>query len=98
MAKYSLEFHNGYFKDLKRARLRGLDESRLNDVIYRLVNDDPLPARCHNHLLHGDYKGYWECHVGPDWLLIYEKDTEIRILTLYRTGTHADLFEKGKKR
>ena len=43
-------------------------------------------------------KGYWECHINPDWLLLYEKDTEIRIISLYRTGTHADIFGKGKKR
>jgi mRNA interferase YafQ len=49
-------------------------------------------------MLHGDYKSYWECHITPDWLLLYEKDTEIRIISLYRTGTHADIFEKGKKK
>ena len=42
--------------------------------------------------LSGDYKGYWECHISPDWLLLYEKDTEIRIISLCRTGTHADIF------
>ncbi len=68
-----------------------------------------LPANLHNHLLTGDYKGYWECHVrsaqrdallakNPGWLLLYEKDTEIRIISLYRTGTHVDIFGKGKKR
>ena len=49
-------------------------------------------------MLTGDYKGYWECHINPDWLLLYEKDTEIRIISLYRTGTHSDIFGKGKKR
>ena len=44
------------------------------------------------------YKGYWECHINPDWLLLYEKDTEIRIISLYRTGAHSDIFGKGKKR
>ena len=48
--------------------------------------------------LNDDYKGYWECHINPDWLLLYEKDTEIRIISLYRTGTHSDIFGKGKKR
>jgi phosphomannomutase len=61
-------------------------------------NPEPLPANLHNHMLSGDYKGYWECHISPDWLLLYEKDTEIRIISLYRTGTHADIFGKGKKR
>ncbi|MCR5050419.1 MAG: type II toxin-antitoxin system YafQ family toxin [Paludibacteraceae bacterium] len=51
-----------------------------------------------NHLLRGDYNGYWECHINPDWLLLYEKAIEIRVLSLYRTGSHADIFGKGKKR
>ena len=70
----------------------------LYTVVGMLENDEPLPTKYHNHLLSGDYKGYWECHINPNWLLLYEKDNEIRIISLYRTGTHADIFEKGKKR
>ena len=98
MAKFSLHYTNTYLKDLKLARRRRLDEDRLNEVIKMLLSGEPLPANLHNHLLTGDYKGYWECHVNPDWLLLYEKDTEIRIISLYRTGTHADIFGKGRKR
>ena len=98
MAKFSLHYTNTYLKDLKLARRRRLDENRLNEVIKLLLSGEPLPANLHNHLLTGDYKGYWECHINPDWLLLYEKDTEIRIISLYRTGTHADIFGKGKKR
>ena len=98
MAKFSLHYSNTYLKDLKLARRRRLDENRLNEVIKLLLSGEPLPANLHNHILTGDYKGYWECHVNPDWLLLYEKDTEIRIISLYRTGTHADIFGKGKKR
>ena len=98
MAKFSLHYTNTYLKDLKLARRRRLDENRLNEVIKMLLSGEPLPANLHNHLLTGDYKGYWECHVNPDWLLLYEKDTEIRIISLYRTGTHVDIFGKGKKR
>ena len=98
MAKYQLDFHNSYLKDLKLARRRGLDEELLNDIIKKLVNDEPLPPKNHNHPLHGDYQGYWECHITPDWLLVYTKDTVIRIISLYRTGTHSDIFGKGKKR
>ena len=83
---------------MKLARRRRFNEDRLNDVIKMLISGKPLPANLHNHLLTGDYKGYWECHVTPDWLLLYEKDTEIRIISLYRTGTHVDIFGKGKKR
>jgi len=98
MAKFSLHYTNTYLKDLKLARRRRLDENRLNEVIKLLLSGEPLPANLHNHILTGDYKGYWECHITPDWLLLYEKDTEIRIISLYRTGTHADIFGKGRKR
>ena len=98
MARFSLHYTNTYLKDLKLARRRRLDENRLNEVIKLLLSGEPLPANLHNHILTGDYKGYWECHITPDWLLLYEKDTEIRIISLYRTGTHADIFGKGKKR
>ena len=98
MAKFSLHYTNTYLKDLKLARRRRLNENRLNEVIKLLLSGEPLPANLHNHILTGDYKGYWECHITPDWLLLYEKDTEIRIISLYRTGTHADIFGKGRKR
>lgn len=67
-------------------------------VVEMLANDVPLAERYKNHLLRGDYTGYWECHIAPDWLLLYQKDVEIKILSLYRTGSHSDLFGKGKKR
>ena len=59
-----------------------------------LATGEPLPEKNRDHPLHGDYEGYRECHINPDWLLIYEKDTEIRIISLYRTGTHSDLVEQ----
>ena len=98
MARFSLHYTNTYLKDLKLARRRRLDENRLNEVIKLLLSGEPLPTNLHNHILTGDYKGYWECHITPDWLLLYEKDTEIRIISLYRTGTHTDIFGKGRKR
>ncbi|MBQ6192814.1 MAG: type II toxin-antitoxin system YafQ family toxin [Prevotella sp.] len=95
---FALKTSKQYDRDVKLAKRRGLDIEKLLEVIKLLRNDEPLPANLHNHLLSGDYKGYWECHVTPDWLLLYEKDTEIRIISLYRTGTHADIFGKGRKR
>lgn len=83
---------------MKLAKKRGLDLNDLFTVVEMLANDIALPDKFRNHLLHGDYDGYWECHINPDWLLLYEKDLEIRVLSLYRTGTHADIFDKGKKR
>ena len=87
-----------YEKDVRLAVRRGLDIEKLLEVVRLLRNGEPLPEKHRNHLLHGDYKGYWECHVTPDWLLLYAKDTEIRIISLYRTGTHSDLFGKVKKK
>lgn len=95
---FAIKTSKQYDRDVKLAKRRGLDIEKLLGVIKLLPNDEPLPANLHNHLLSGDYKGYWECHVTPDWLLLYEKDTEIRIISLYRTGTHADIFGKGRKR
>lgn len=90
MAWYSLN-------DLKLARKRGMDENLLNEIVGKLLNDEPLPEKNHDHPLHGDYEGYRECHITPDWLLIYIKDTEIKIIALSRTGTHSDLFGKKKR-
>jgi len=80
-----------YKKDLKRARKRNWDLGKLADILTILENGKSLPFNARPHRLTGDWKGYWECHVGPDWLLIYKNlDEEVR---LARTGTHADLFE-----
>lgn len=98
MAKFTVKPTGPFRKDLKLAKRRGFSLDDLYTVVGMLENGEPLPAKYKNHLLSGDYKGYWECHINPDWLLLYEKDTEIRIISLYRTGTHSDIFEKGKKR
>lgn len=83
-----------YKKDLKLARKRHLPEEELNKVIFMLANDEPLPAKYKDHALHGDFEGTRECHIAPDWLLIYSKTEEgvIQVLTLIRTGSHSDLF------
>ena len=97
MAKFSLHLTKRYLRDLKLARKRGMDESLLNEIIGKLLDGKPLPEKNHDHQLHGDYEGYRECHITPDWLLIYIKDTEIKIISLSRTGTHSDLFSKKNK-
>ena len=89
---FELELTHQYLKDLKLARKRGLDESKLNEVILILVSGEELPKKNRDHSLSGDYKGFRECHISPDWLLIYSKDITVRIVTLVRTGTHSDLF------
>lgn len=83
-----------YKKDLKLARRRHLPEEKLNEVIFKLANDIELPASNHDHALTGDFAGTRECHIQPDWLLIYSKeDSEtVNIINLIRTGSHSDLF------
>ncbi len=77
-------------RDAKRARARGKDMARLVAVVDALRNRRGLPARHRDHALVGDWRGYRECHIQPDWLLIYRLDDEA--VHLARTGTHSDLF------
>lgn len=77
-------------KKLKKVLKRGKDKEKLKTVIKLLLTDTPLPAKYKNHKLKGEYADHWECHIEPDWLLVYQKTaTEI---ILVNTGTHADLF------
>ena len=77
-------------KEVEKSKKRGLDMTKLRDVMTLLIQEDPLPEKHCNHKLKGSYKGYWDCHIEPDWILIYKK-TNTHI-TFVRTGTHADLF------
>ena len=79
-------------KDLKRIRKRGYRLARLDDVLQMLLREEPLPAKHRDHDLTGDYTGFRECHIEPDWLLIYAIDKGKLILTASRTGTHSDLL------
>ncbi len=79
-------------KDLKRIRKRDYDLSRLDDVLQTLLAEKPLQEKHRDHDLAGDYKGFRECHIEPNWLLIYAVDKGKLILTASRTGTHSDLF------
>ena len=92
--KYKLEYGGKFLKDLKLAKRRGLDLSQLRTVIDMLQDEIPLPPKYRDHLLTGDYKGFRECHINSDWLLIYKKKEAIQVISLYRTGTHSDLFKK----
>ena len=81
---------------MKLARSRHLPEEEQIEVVTDLANDIPLPAKNKDHALQGEFAGCRECHIQPDWLLIYNKesDGELHILNLLRTGTHSDLFKK----
>ena len=87
-----ITYHNKFKKDFRKAKSRGLNMSHLNKVITMLAEGQPLPAKYIEHSLTGNYKGFLECHIEPDWLLIYERRSDELILLLYRTGTHSDLF------
>ena len=79
-------------KDLKRIKRRGYDVSLLTDIIKKLAQGKALPAKNRDHQLSGEFAGCRECHITPDWLLIYEIDRDELILYLTRTGSHSDLF------
>ena len=89
---YSIRPTTKFQKDLKRIEKRGYNISLLTEVIKMLANGDKLPEKNKDHSLFGDYAGCRECHITPDWLLIYEIANEELILYLTRTGTHSDLF------
>lgn len=77
-------------RDLKRIRKRGKDIEKLQAIVRKLLKGEPLPPRCRAHPLSGEWKGFLECHIEPDWLLIWKQDRDALILV--RTGTHSDLF------
>jgi len=79
-------------KDYKLAMKRGFNISLIDEVIRLLSRGSELPAKYRDHDLSGDWAGFRECHIRPDWLLIYTIDGNELILTLTRTGTHSDLF------
>lgn len=83
---------NKFRKDLKLARKRGLELEKLNAVVEMLANQLPLDIRYRDHALTGDYGDFRECHIEPDWLLIYRQDEDVLELFLFRTGSHSDLF------
>ena len=79
-------------KDYKLAKKRGYDMSLLENVLQQLLDCKPLEEKHRDHALTGNYLGFRECHIQPDWLLIYAIDSGTLILTASRTGTHSDLF------
>ena len=89
---YAVKPTTRFQKDLKRIQKRGYDISLLTEVIKTLAAGKPLPERNKDHMLVGNFSGCRECHITPDWLLIYEIADEQLILYLTRTGTHSDLF------
>ena len=92
--KYILKTTTKFKKDYKRCKKRGLNLERLQYVIDVLLSGEELEDKYCDHPLHGNYEGFNECHIQPDWLLIYAIDGDQLILTASRTGTHSDLFDE----
>ncbi len=86
--RYSSKFK----KDFKIIVKRGYDISLFEEVLTILRQEHPLPEKYCDHALKGDFAGHRECHITPDWLLIYKKENDMITLSLTRTGSHSDLF------
>ena len=91
---FDIVWTNQFKKDYKLAIKRHLDINLLDDVIRILAKGEQLPEKNKDHALIGNWNGYRECHIQPDWLLVYKIEIDLLVLTLTRTGTHADLFDK----
>lgn len=92
--KYTVKFTTQFRKDYKLAIKRGLKIELLEEVVALLATGTPLPEKNKDHALSGDWAGHRDCHILPDWLLIYRIENDVLVLTLARTGTHSDLFGK----
>ena len=90
--RYEVKFTNQFKKDLKQAKKQGKDTDKLFEVIEKLAEGKPLEDKFRDHMLTGNYKGCRECHIEPDWLLIYEIIDDVLVLMLYRLGSHSELF------
>ena len=90
--KYTVQFTAKFKKNYRKMQKRGLKKENLEKVVVKLQNGEKLEEKYRDHILKGSYNGYHECHIQPDWLLIYAIKEDILILTLVDTGTHSDLF------
>ena len=90
--KYGVRFSTRFRKDMMLIRKRGYDQRLIFAVIEKLANGEILAEKHRDHQLTGDYSGFRECHITPDWLLVYQYRENELLLLLSRTGTHSDLF------
>lgn len=91
---YKIKYTNQFKKDLKRCQKRGLEITLIHSVIQILVQDGKLPNKYKPHILSGNKNGIWECHIKPNWLLLWRQDNEELTLLMLETGTHNDVFGK----
>jgi len=92
--KYVVKTTSQFKRDYKLAMKRGRNIALLEEVVAYLALGEELPEKNRDHLLSGNWVGHRECHIQPDWLLIYRIEDDVLVLTLARTGTHSDLFGK----
>ncbi len=91
---YRPRYTKSFNKDIRRIERSGShDIEKLKVVIRKLINGEPLEPRYKDHKLTGNYKGHRDCHIDPNWILIYRIDRVAQTITFIRTGSHADLFE-----
>ncbi|MGN1224429.1 MAG: type II toxin-antitoxin system YafQ family toxin [Ruminococcus sp.] len=90
----TIKYHKSFKKDYKKIQKQGYDLAKLEAVITLLAAEAPLPEQYRDNALKGNYIGFRECHIQPDWLLIYQIEQDVLILTLSRTGSHSELFGK----
>ena len=90
--KYRIVATKRFQKDVKRCVKRNLPMERLKETIKLLESTGELPPKYKPHKLSGQYEGKWECHVMPDWLLIWEQHDDELVLVMTNTGTHSDVF------
>lgn len=90
---YTIKFTSTFKKRYKLMKKRGLGLSLLDEVVDQLRQGKELDEKYRDHMLKGEYAGFHECHIKPDWLLIYLIENDILTLTLVDTGSHADLFK-----
>ena len=89
---YSVSVTNSFKKDFKLCQKRNYDLSLFDEVLILLIENGELTKKHKPHILKGNYKNYWECHIKPDWLLIWWQDSVLKEIILIRTGSHSDLF------
>lgn len=94
MTKYTVKITTQFKKDYKLAIKRGLKIALLEQIVANLADGIALPDKNKDHALTGNWVGHRECHILPDWLLVYRIEDDVLVLTLARAGTHSDLFGK----
>lgn len=91
---WELEYSGQFKKDLKKMVKRGADVELIRNAIGFLEKEGQVPASYRPHILSGVWQGIWECHISPDWLLLYDINDTINLIRLVRTGSHSDMFKK----